>query len=273
MKLLRGIKLNIGFLTRLPVKTQFESYTEIAEKMYLFPIVGLIISLILSVSGIIISLFLPELLVGFLILGLLLYLTGSHHTDGLLDFGDGLMVMGSNERKIEVMHDVSIGAGGFSLGFVVLALTGIAFAYSSNNFFILIGVAEIGAKFSMIAACALGKSAKTKTAEQFVLINTKKHMIIALSISISLILLIIYGITPLTNLVISSFYEAKLPDFMGVVSILLIFFLGSFISLGMMLKISNKHFNGITGDILGALNEITRLVLLISMIAFEKLIF
>ena len=47
-------------------------------------------------------------------LALLLWMTGLHHTDGLLDFGDGVMVHGTAEHKIEVMHDQLTGAGGLS---------------------------------------------------------------------------------------------------------------------------------------------------------------
>jgi len=43
--------------------------------------------------------FLPSLVVGALALALLFVVTGLHHTDGLLDFGDGIMVHGSFEKK------------------------------------------------------------------------------------------------------------------------------------------------------------------------------
>ncbi|MFX1238838.1 MAG: adenosylcobinamide-GDP ribazoletransferase, partial [Promethearchaeota archaeon] len=128
----KDIKNCIAFLTRIPINTKIDIPKQLAPKMWLFPIVGFLIGLIISLLGLFLFQILPSLLVGFILLSILLFLTGAHHLDGLLDFGDGLMVIGSPEHKIEVMHDVSIGAGGFSLGLMVLSLTGLAMGYLTN---------------------------------------------------------------------------------------------------------------------------------------------
>ena len=70
--------------------------------------------------------FLPAIVVGALVLALLLWMTGLHHTDGLLDFGDGVMAHGTPEHKIEVMHDQLTGAGGLSLGIMTMLITALA---------------------------------------------------------------------------------------------------------------------------------------------------
>lgn len=41
-----------------------------------------------------------------------IWFTGFHHLDGLIDFGDGMMVHGSPEKKIAVTRDKRIGTGG-----------------------------------------------------------------------------------------------------------------------------------------------------------------
>ena len=53
-------------------------------------------------------------------------MTGLHHTDGLLDFGDGVMAHGTPEHKIDVMHDQLTGAGGLSLGILTMLITALA---------------------------------------------------------------------------------------------------------------------------------------------------
>ena len=68
--------------------------------------------------------FLPDIVAGALVFALLLWMTGLHHTDGLLDFGDGVMAHGTPEHKIDVMHDQLTGAGGLSLGILYDAYYG-----------------------------------------------------------------------------------------------------------------------------------------------------
>ncbi len=81
LNLLKDIKNCIGFLTRLPVQSSITSYDDLAKKMWLFPIVGFIIGIISSSMALLLFKFLPSLLAGFIILGLLMFLTGGHHTD------------------------------------------------------------------------------------------------------------------------------------------------------------------------------------------------
>ncbi len=272
MSFLKDIKNCFSFLTRFPVGRKFETYEDLAPKIWLFPIVGFVLGLISGLIGLILLNVLPFLLVGFIILGLLLLMTGAHHTDGLLDFGDGLMVMGPPERKIEAMHDVAIGAGGFTLGFIILILTGLSISYSMNAILLALVLSEVGAKFGMVAICSLGKSAGTKTAEPFIKLNKKKHLVFSLILSLVLIYLTIF-ILNFFNMVIYHLNFAKFlfghPSFLSpidliqVSSIIIIFLIGTFLPLIIILRLSNSNFNGLTGDCLGALNEITRLFILI----------
>ena len=75
----------------------------------------------------------PGIVVGGLVLALLLLITGLHHTDGLLDFGDGVMVHGTAEHKIEVMHDQLTGAGGLTLGIMTMLITALAIGQLQSN--------------------------------------------------------------------------------------------------------------------------------------------
>ena len=52
---------------------------------------------------------------------------------GLLDFGDGVMVHGTPERKIEVMHDQLTGAGAIGLALMTYIVTAFAFASLGGN--------------------------------------------------------------------------------------------------------------------------------------------
>jgi adenosylcobinamide-GDP ribazoletransferase len=180
-------------------------------------------------------------------LGLLLLITGVHHTDGLLDFGDGVMAHGSAERKIEIMHDQLTGAGGLSLGIMTFLIT--AFSIAELNTGIIIQgvvVAEVSAKLSMVIGAWAGQAAHQGMASPFLeAMHGKKgtaRLIAALVIS--------FGISlPLLWLV-------------GAVALL-----ASILASLIMVGISHRHFKGVTGDVLGATNELTRMVSLITLLA------
>ena len=99
-----------SFLTIFPTKTFDLNY--VAQSMYLFPLVGLLIGI--TIAGISFLLFplLPSLLLGFIITVAILGITGLHHSDALSDLADGLMAKGSKEFKHKVMSDPRTGTAG-----------------------------------------------------------------------------------------------------------------------------------------------------------------
>ncbi len=124
----KELKNLFSFLTVFPVAMDKDLLTDCARNMWAFPLIGAFLGLLAGLFGWVAYQFLPGLVVGALTLALLLWMTGLHHTDGLLDFGDGIMVHGSAERKIEVMHDQLTGAGAIGLTFMTYIITAFAFA-------------------------------------------------------------------------------------------------------------------------------------------------
>ena len=246
----KEVKSLFSFLTILTPTMDEDCFTNAAKAMFLFPLVGAFIGLLAGLFGWVTSQVLPSLVVGALVLGFLLLITGVHHTDGLLDFGDGVMAHGSAERKIEVMHDQLTGAGGLSLGIMTFLITALSIAELNTDIIIQgVVVAEVSAKLSMVIGAWAGKAAHQGMASPFLeAMHGKKgtaRLIAALVIS--------FGITlPLLWLV-------------GAVA-LLVAILTSLIMVG----ISHKHFKGVTGDVLGATNELTRMVSLITLLAMIR---
>ena len=141
--------------------------TDCAKYMWVFPLIGAFIGLLAGVFGWVAYHFLPGIVVGGLVLALLLLITGLHHTDGLLDFGDGVMAHGTAEHKIEVMHDQLTGAGGLTLGIMTILITALAIGQLNNssvgllNLSLIVGgiiVIELSAKLSMVVMAWAGKS-------------------------------------------------------------------------------------------------------------------
>ena len=100
--MLKQIGSVFSFLTIIP--TNSANLETIAKFMYLFPIVGIAIGLLVGSVGFGLSLFLDPLIVSLLVVASIAVVTGIHHTDGLADFADGLMAKGSKEKKLKAMN-------------------------------------------------------------------------------------------------------------------------------------------------------------------------
>jgi adenosylcobinamide-GDP ribazoletransferase len=232
--MLKQIGSIFSFLTILP--TSNATLDDIAKYMYLFPIVGIIIGILVGSFGFGLSFLLDPIIVSFFVVTSIVIITGIHHADGLADFADGLMVKGSKEKKLNAMKDLSIGSAGVVA--IVLYLIGLVIAISFTNGFDLfkaILISEILAKFSMVLLASLGNSASAGSNSPFMkIMKDKKKLMIAFVIMIIPVALL--GET--TGLVM-----------LGV----------TFVVTLIILVISNRSFGGVTGDILGSTNELTRL--------------
>ncbi len=232
--MLREIGSVLSFLTIIPLSST--TLENVAKYMYLFPVAGIVIGLLVGSFGLGLSLFLDPLLVSLLVVASVVILTGIHHADGLADFSDGLMVKGDKDRKLEAMKDLSTGSAGI-VG-IVLYLAGLIVTISLTSgleLFRAILISEILAKFSMVLMASLGDSALPGSNSPFVKIMKEKKKLAAAFI-IMLIPVIVIGDT--VGLLM-----------LGTTVILTVF----------LLTISTRSFGGITGDVLGATNELTRL--------------
>ncbi len=232
--MLREIGSVFSFLTIIPASnTNLET---VAKYMYIFPIVGIVIGLIIGSFALGLSLFLDPLIVSLMVVSSLAIITGLHHIDGLADFADGIMAKGNKDKKLQAMKDVSTGSAGILS--IVLYVVGMILALSLLSGLVLfqaILLSEILSKFSMVLQASLGRSAAVGSNSPFVqIMKDKRRLVIAGTITI--IPLVIIGGT--TGLIIFG---------AGITFTLII------------LTLSTRSFGGITGDVLGATNEITRL--------------
>lgn len=250
--MLKALKNLLAFLTVLPVRMDMDCLVDSARLMFVFPLVGVLLGLLAGVFGWALSLFLPALVVGALTLGVLLLLTGLHHTDGLLDFGDAVMFHGSRERKIEIMHDQLTGAGAIGLCLMTYLVTGFAFASLGAGLIIIqvLIVVELCAKLSMVVGCWAGKPVHKGMNSPFMDVMHGKggslRLVVALVISLCV--------------AVSLLWFAGW--FVGVVAVLVAVLAG-----GVMVGIAHRHFGGVTGDVLGATNELVRMVCVVVLLA------
>ena len=237
----------ISFLTIIPIGKfgKSDSLDNISKKMFLFPFIGLLIGL-LTIPVVLISFYLfNQFVSAFIVTIFIIVLTGIHHTDALADFADGIMVRGNKEKKYNVMHDPRIGAAGTVAisGYVIGMVIAISSITSLDRLMVAIILSEIMSKYSMVLQSHYCESAWDGYSSLFTKnMKSKKKMAIATIITIVLIVLI-------SN--------------MSVIG-LQIFIVG-IICCFIIIYISKKNFGGITGDVMGATNELVRLCSLLSL--------
>ena len=232
--MLKQIGSVFSFLTIIP--TSNSDLNSIAKNMFLFPIVGIVIGLVIGSLGYGLSLYLEPLVVSLVVVASLAVITGIHHTDGLADFADGLMTKGTKEKKRKAMKDLSVGSAGiFSIVLYAIGMI-IALSFSSGmELFKIILLSEIMAKFSMVLMAGLGNSASIGSNSPFMdSMKDKKRLLIA-------------GIITIIPLIV-----------IGEMNGLIVFASGIVVTM-FLVGLSTKSFGGITGDVMGASNELTRL--------------
>ena len=249
MKILRDLSLAIRFLTILPVisfppsnntNQNEEALAEnLANSMAFFPLVGMLMGVLLVLLRRLFYYLPVSSLVGdVLVLIFWIWLSGGLHLDGFADSVDGFLGGHNKEEILKIMKDSSTGAKGvvalvslLLLKFVLLVEMPLFLKDAALFFTPTIG------RWSMVIAAFLGRPARLKNSigKLFMDYVSWREVIFA-----SLTMVVI-GI-PLFRL-----YLIPLV-IIGVGIVLLI------------LKYSQKRIGGISGDILGAINEIMEVI-------------
>lgn len=246
MGFLRGFKNCLAFLTIIPFGMDRDGIAQAASYMPLFPLVGSLVGFLAGGFAWALELVLPSMVVGIVGVGFILLVNGVQHMDGLLDFGDGLMCHGSRKRRLQVMRDPQTGAGGLSLGVVVLVGTAMSVASLQRASLLpSLIVSEAAAKFAMVFEAWGNKAAHKGMSTPFVDAMHEGHRSLKLVGSLLLLLLI----------------SAPLLRQLGLLVSLVAILVST-----VFIAIANRLLGGITGDVMGATNEITRLVSLLTIL-------
>ena len=235
----------LSFLTILPVgKTLPSERKELARSMAFFPLAGLVIGLLLTLGYYLLSLLFHKSLVIWLTIGLLALLTGGLHLDGFADTMDGLASGRKREKILEVMRDSRIGAFGVISLILLIGAKYFALDQISNPFIFhsLILMTVMG-RNSMVLVCYRSPYARSNEGlgKPFTENLGAREMAFSLVSAFGIALLL-----------------------MGAKGILA--FLGiCLFSLGYRFFFVKK-LSGVTGDILGAANELAELLCLVLLI-------
>lgn len=247
---LNGLLGIISFSTRIPVN-RMVTIEEMASSVVIWPYVGLLIGALGAILAYIVHMFLGlnTMLTAVLIYAFIIWFTGFNHVDGVMDMGDGLMVHGDAEKRLTVMRDSMVGTGGIATFFIVASLTLAALSSIPSAFFVqTVLLMEFASKFSMITSMVIGKD-DSRGIGRLIKSGINSKILLILVIINSLIGYLILGMP-------------------GVCAIIAAVFTGLYLA-----HMADNKFGCVTGDIMGASNEIARVVsLIVLIIAFNFLI-
>lgn len=244
MKALREFKSVIAFLTAIPVGGG--SLEDAIDGVHYFPLVGALVGALAGAFGWLALRSLPGLLAGSLTVGFLFLLTGLHHVDGLADFGDGLMAQGSKEEKLRVMGDFRVGAGGLALTLIVTLSSIFAVSQLPLNLVVQgLTASEVSAKLSMVFLALISKPARAGLGSKF--IEGVKRRGGAAKFFVALI----------SSLAIAFFSLSSIGVLMLAAGLL---------TAAAIMAVSEKELGGVTGDVLGAANEVSRMASLVALL-------
>jgi adenosylcobinamide-GDP ribazoletransferase len=237
---MKGLRGALGFMTILPVGKELD--WQGSRMLPWFPIVGLIVGVLWAGFDWLAGFVFPMTLRTALAVLFVVVLTGALHLDGLADTADGLLSHRGRDAALEIMKDSHIGTWGVLAVVLVLGLKTLALvqiAASEQRFFALLLIPAYG-RLSMLPAIWLIPYGRGDEGLGHKLFQDRKSLSWIPGACVVTILSTLMGLTGLLKLCV---------PFCGVVLLVISYY--------------KTRLGCVTGDMLGALSEITETVLLV----------
>lgn len=238
---MRRLLIALQFLTVIPwYKNLQVNEEDLGKSALYFPVVGLFIGGCLIGSNVCLSFFLPRSVVDGILILVLILITGSIHLDALADTVDGVACGKEKNEKLSIMKDGNVGAMGVVAVFLVLVLKYLALAalpeYSKHQSLLLMPV--LG-RWSQVGVAYLSDYAGLKKGLGFPITRYVTHRIVIVTTMVSLLVAV---------------YLFRQRGFIMTALVALFCLLYS--------RFFKRALGGVTGDVLGAANEITEVAVL-----------
>lgn len=239
---IRSILGLLTFSTILPIKV-FTSIEYMTKLTWVWPFLHLFVGLLAAGCGYVSLEFLHlnSFFTAAIVYAFLMIITGYNHLDGVMDMADGVMVHGEPEKKIMVMKDSSVGAGGMATLFIVASLT-IAGIYNilDYHFILSIAICEMASKTSLLTTALLSKPLTPGIGSYFIN-ETNPANYFASTFIVAVIAYLLGG-------------------YVGICGVV-----GAMVSGIIIATIAKRNFVLANGDVLGMSNEVGRLLSLLFM--------
>ncbi|MCI6153303.1 adenosylcobinamide-GDP ribazoletransferase [Fusobacterium perfoetens] len=263
---MRGLILLFKFMTRLPIpiEPKFDS-EELGKSMKFFPVVGIVTGILMYIFYLVGVQFIrsPFVLATVLVL-IEIGITGAMHLDGLSDTFDGIFSYRSKQKMLEIMKDSRIGANGaialimyFLLKIIILgsiemetSLMGLGFLTPELKTFgmgFALLVSPVVARANSVLNCAMTSYARSSGSAKELVEQTNRN-----GATIAILISTVY------SLLVQAFVFPSLNPIYLVNIIFVTHVLGAYFA-----KLMERKIGGVTGDTLGAVLELSQLIVLL----------
>jgi len=239
--------LALQFLTTFPIKVKDVETEDLTGSVSFFPLVGVIIGIILASANYFLLRVMPPFLLNAILLILWILITGALHLDGFADTVDGFSASTEKEKILKVMDDPATGAKGV-VAIVMALLLKFAILLSIGGtlkIWALIFAPAIS-RYSMFVAAGVSNPARKEGLGKLY-IRKMKWVEFIFPTLIILVLLI------------AVFYFPVVKPVAGFVS-----FVVALLAVYSFVRYCKNRIGGMTGDTLGALNEIIEITVLLA---------
>lgn len=257
----------LKFLTIIPIDREDRiKPKDFGHVVYWFPVAGLCIGVFLFIAYLPLYFFFPPLINNALILLAYIAITGAMHLDGLADTADGIWGGWNKERRLEIMKDSRIGSFGaigliclIGLKYVSLLSIGEISATNISSFGVSIKcifcfaspvllnkcaaliIMPVVGRWAQVCAAGLSTYARNESGTgSFITAGTTRKQVIYASLFPACLFWFFYNLSGLV-----------------IFAIIIIFTL-------CWIWYIKKKIGGMTGDTLGATNEVVEVVFLLS---------
>ncbi len=238
------------FLTRLPVGQLCSADPlELAISTRYFPLVGFVVGTLLALCLWCVQLILPDSVAVILMLVLAVCLTGALHEDGLADVVDSFGAFGL-DNKLSIMRDSRVGTYG-ALALILLVLLKFVTVWelaqiNVSSCLLAVVSAHVLSRWSSVWLMARANYIRAVTANKNIADNVNNARLIESTLCVLVVFL------PLAWLVSPLVY--------------LLLLLAWLVSVACVHRF-NRLFGGITGDCIGAANQLVELSVYIAVLA------
>ncbi|NFL95180.1 adenosylcobinamide-GDP ribazoletransferase [Clostridium botulinum] len=240
--ILNDFLLMIQFFTRIPVNKNLQCEKENFRRgAFFLPVVAFIIGGIEFLIYLALKNFLPPNVIIVLLILFTAMITGGLHMDGLADTCDGFFSLRDKERIIEIMKDSRMGAFG-TIAMIINLLLKYQLLYSLvlKDCSIVIILAPVIGRISILFLCLSKRTAKKNGSGNIFIGNMNKPIIFLITI---------------IALAMNTYFLGLKITIISFIVVLIITYLFYLLCL-------NK-INGLTGDTLGACNELGEITFLL----------
>ena len=242
--MIKSFLIAIQFLTILPVKVEDPKEKDFGRSLFYFPLTGCLIGALLG--GLAAGLhFLPPMVTAALLTAASVCLTGGIHLDGFADTCDGLYGGKNKERALEIMRDSRIGVMGAAGVVLLLILKFSVFAgFPSRELWKVLIISAAFSRWAQSFACAFFRYAREEGKALPFMRHARKTDIVSG-------LILVFA---------AAFFCGK---FQGIWLVLF-----SFLPVFLFMKWVERRIGGMTGDTIGAVNEVAENVALVLGLSF-----